>query len=214
MVSELFMEMANYRKFDTGLPMNMWVDQGKTYRNGGHCRRIKVQGNKQPRIQKGNFISLDLEDFKYHGLDNAKLKPWFDLKENDLKKASVFAKDNAFALKAISDEFISESDFLKIMIRYDHRDSEELQDQEKQVLAIMETHLDSNDYDMDMIKDLRKFICEEGGDVPQAKALLDKVKNLLLDLKNQEIRVTEDDLKKHGLKLKRKTPCDLDRRGK
>lgn len=39
-------EMSKLVKKDTGLPVDIWVDEGNTFQRGGHARRIKFQGDK------------------------------------------------------------------------------------------------------------------------------------------------------------------------
>lgn len=42
---ERIYEMANRRKRQTGLPINIWIDENGWYKLSGHGKRIKVQMN-------------------------------------------------------------------------------------------------------------------------------------------------------------------------
>ena len=53
--------MRNLKKDQTGLPVNVWIDEGGTYKKGGHGPRIKFQINKHTKIEKGLFLSMGLD---------------------------------------------------------------------------------------------------------------------------------------------------------
>ena len=57
-----FQELANYRKRDTNLSVNIWVDESQTYKKGKHYKRVKFQLNKSNQVQKENFASISLVD--------------------------------------------------------------------------------------------------------------------------------------------------------
>ena len=44
--SELVCEMVNKYKEETGLPMNIWIDETQTYVRGGQSKRIEFQLDK------------------------------------------------------------------------------------------------------------------------------------------------------------------------
>ena len=68
--------MRKLRPDETGLPMNIWIDEGATYKKGKHAPRIKVQVNtnskSSPNIHE-NYFSIDF-DGNEHDKANKKIK--------------------------------------------------------------------------------------------------------------------------------------------
>ena len=62
---ERIYEMANRRKRQTGLPINIWIDENGWYKLSGHGKRIKVQmnyGEKMPNHQIKDYKIPSLFD--------------------------------------------------------------------------------------------------------------------------------------------------------
>lgn len=74
----LLQELANYRKRDTGLSMNIWIDGYQTYRKGKHYKKLKFQINKSNNIELGEAQKSLLEIFSEKEL---KYIYNFDIKE-------------------------------------------------------------------------------------------------------------------------------------
>lgn len=110
-------ELANYRKRDTGLPVNVWIDGYQTYKKGKHYKRIKFQINKSNIIQKNNFGTISLYNGKIINKDQIIKNKNFELAEKDLQGLENFVKNNFFALNQIEDDLLSESEFLKVILK-------------------------------------------------------------------------------------------------
>ena len=57
---ERIYEMANRRKRQTGLPINIRIDENGWCKLGGHTKRIKVQMNYGEKMQNQPFCCMDL----------------------------------------------------------------------------------------------------------------------------------------------------------
>ena len=58
---ERLFEMANYYAEDLELPVNLWLDEGETYKNGKYGKRIKFQINYMDRIHDEYMCPMTLE---------------------------------------------------------------------------------------------------------------------------------------------------------
>ena len=96
-------EMANRRKRQTKLTVNIWIDENGSYRDGGHAKRIKVQMNYGEKMQNQPFCRMNLYD--------EIIEDTFDKKEcevstKDLRKVSNYVLNNSYALDKVADEYI------------------------------------------------------------------------------------------------------------
>jgi len=58
---EVFLnEMAGLRKFDSGLPVNLWLDDMSTYKRADHWKRIKFQGDHGDKLNPTNLFSMTI----------------------------------------------------------------------------------------------------------------------------------------------------------
>lgn len=105
-------EMSNKRKFQTGLPVNIWIDEGGWY--AGHAKRIKFQLNHADRMANQPSASMTLDGELV--LDTYD-KSVSELSKADIRAVSNFVKNNAFALDKIADEEIYMDTFDEFMIR-------------------------------------------------------------------------------------------------
>lgn len=105
--------MRNLRKDDTGLPMNIWIDEGGSYKRGGHAPRVKVQVNTKPKISSNipkNFFSIDLD-----GEEHDKKNKDIELSSKEIDMAKKYVRLNKALLQqiikqqlAMTDEIVAE----------------------------------------------------------------------------------------------------------
>lgn len=57
-----FLEMSNLRKSETGLPVNIWLDDSGRWRKTPHGNRIKFQGDAGNRVNIDNAGCMSIED--------------------------------------------------------------------------------------------------------------------------------------------------------
>ena len=110
-------EIANYRKWDTGLPVNIWIDDSKSYLNEKHSKKLNFQINYANKIQKNNYATISLIDNKVVNPDKLLKKHNCKVNKETLTSVENFCQNNNFALCAISDSIISESDFFSVIIK-------------------------------------------------------------------------------------------------
>ena len=107
---EMFCEMATRRPQKTGLPMTIWVDDGKWYQQSGHGKRIKFQLDPSEKNTNG-FGVMDLNGVVLHP---NRIKT---LSAKDIKKVSNFVLNNQYALDKLSDMLIDIDDIWPFIIR-------------------------------------------------------------------------------------------------
>lgn len=61
-MDKVLTEMSNLRKDQTGLPVNIWVDETGSYKKGKHGPRIKFQNDTNNVVNKGNFLTMTISD--------------------------------------------------------------------------------------------------------------------------------------------------------
>ncbi|PWJ61961.1 hypothetical protein SAMN05720473_11338 [Fibrobacter sp. UWB15] len=107
----------NLRTKDTGLPMNIWIDEGGSYKKGKHAPRIKVQTNKKAKVNKDEFLSIDL-DGNVHHEENKKKN---DLKGAEIEEAKKYVRANKDLLRQIADqkEELSDDNIKKMKSKYE-----------------------------------------------------------------------------------------------
>ena len=114
-LEELF-SMANLRKTDVGLPVNVWLDTSQYYKTEGHDKRLKFQPNKDrnfPSSRKGwSSIRLNGEI-----VEKTFKKSKSKLTESELSEIRNFTTNNAYALSCLADKQISVAEFLSLMIK-------------------------------------------------------------------------------------------------
>ena len=104
-------EVANYRKWDTDLPVNIWIDDSKRY------SRVKFQINYGNTFQKNRFASVSLVNNKVVNPNKILKKRKCEVDIDTFTSVENFSKNNNFALCAISDSIISEADFFSVIIK-------------------------------------------------------------------------------------------------
>lgn len=119
---ERIYEMANRRKRQTGLPVNIWIDENGWYKLGGHAKRVKVQMNYGEKMQNQPFCSMDLYG---NIIENTFDKNKCEVSTKDLKQVSNYVLNNSYALDKVADEEIFMEDYDEISIKGGKLASEE-----------------------------------------------------------------------------------------
>jgi hypothetical protein len=103
-----FYEMgATLHKKDTGLPVNIWIDD-MAWKQTGHRKRIKFQPDKGDRSDTRTFIPMSIED-------NPQIKvkhPKLSIDYNEIEQIKQFIIINKELLIKYSDQEITIADFL------------------------------------------------------------------------------------------------------
>ena len=97
--SALVCEMANKHKSETLLPMNIWIDESKTYVKGHHSKRVKFQLDHGNRMNFSRFGTMDLDG-------NLHCKDIGELSINDIEALRNFVLNNKVALEHVADNDI------------------------------------------------------------------------------------------------------------
>lgn len=87
--------MANRRKWQTGLPVNIWIDENGSYRKGGHGKRIKFQLNYGEKSLDQPEASMELSgDWENDSaFDNTYDKNKSQLKRRDIQKVAKLRQE-------------------------------------------------------------------------------------------------------------------------
>ena len=101
--------MANFRKHASGLPVNIWLDEGEIYKRGGYGKRIKFQRDRGERASNTNLAVMTISD-------NPEVIGDHELSGKDIQAIKDFVLRNKEALEQLSDMEIGITDFLKIMV--------------------------------------------------------------------------------------------------
>lgn len=116
-------EMANVRKKQTGLPVNIWIDEAETYKKGKHSKRIKFQIDKSLNFKEPTCPML---------LDGTipekvwkKMQDQCSISKSEIKEIQTFVTNNAYALDKLADQLIWKEDFFELMIRGGDKASKE-----------------------------------------------------------------------------------------
>jgi hypothetical protein len=108
-------EMAGLRKFRTKLPVNLWVDDSKTYAKGRHAKRIKFQGDRGNNINTSNLFSMIIS--KDDPQIPASQLPRLKLPAKDIDAVKTFVRNNADLLSSLADakiDFIAFTQQMKV----------------------------------------------------------------------------------------------------
>lgn len=127
--------MTAYHRKETGLPVNIWLDEAKEYLNGSYPKRIKFQIDYAKDVERETLASMTLDGNIIKDTYNFELS---ELNEKDIEMISNFVKNNAYALDKLADELIYSSDFDKVMIKGGEKaTSEQIENQKIQVDEII-----------------------------------------------------------------------------
>lgn len=106
-------EMAGLRKSDSGLPVNLWLDDSHAYVRGRHAKRIKFQGDYGNNVNARNMFSMTLSKSNPQ-IPSGQL-PGLKLPAKDINAIKTFVKNNADLLDKLADEKISFMTFTRQM---------------------------------------------------------------------------------------------------
>jgi hypothetical protein len=108
-------EMSNVRKKQTGLPVNIWIDEAETYKKGKHSKRIKFQMDKGLNFKEPTCPMM---------LDGTipekvwrKMQGQCSISKSEIKEIQTFVINNAYALDKLADQLIWKEDFFEFMIK-------------------------------------------------------------------------------------------------
>jgi len=107
-----FLEMANLRKFDTGLPVNIELDTAKRWQRSGHARRVKFQSDRGDRANSFEFLSMSIEENPrvFNPLNKR-----IDLNQKEINKIKGWIRLNKDLLLKLADEEIEIDEFKRKM---------------------------------------------------------------------------------------------------
>jgi len=91
------LEMTKLRKHETGLPVDIWVDEGKTFSRNG--RRIKVQDS--PNSNSRTWLTMTVEDSPR--VISSKKNKKVNLNNSELEMVKKFVIMNLPILKILGD---------------------------------------------------------------------------------------------------------------
>ena len=131
---ECLQEMSRLAAKKSGLPVDLYIDDSKSYIRGGHAKRIKFQANSD---------DSGTESFSSMTFDGKVVPENFpkkhSIKSKEIEKISIFVKNNVFALEKIADKEIDFQDFMKVMIKKtESATADEISKQKEQVIEIIE----------------------------------------------------------------------------
>jgi hypothetical protein len=93
---EHLMEMSKLTRDETGLPVDIWIDEGNTFIKSGHGKRIKFQGDKSNQ-NTNNWIPLTINENPQIPIKNVK----HNLDNKDLNMIKEFVITNYEALNKL-----------------------------------------------------------------------------------------------------------------
>jgi len=100
--------MATLRKADTGLPVNIYVDDSLDYVGGGHGKRIKFQPDRGNRPLTRTFVTMTIAD-------EPRVIGGHELSSKEIQQIKGFVLRNRAALERLADMDIGIADFLRNM---------------------------------------------------------------------------------------------------
>ena len=110
----LIVEMPVLKKNQSGLPLNIWIDDNQTYKNSGHWKRIKIES------PIGSNNTTEWVSLLLHNLELDK-KAVNDIPENLINKIRTFVLYNKNNINDVIDKKKSYNEFLSDMITFDKK---------------------------------------------------------------------------------------------
>ena len=102
-------EMATLRKKDSGLPVNLYIDDSLSYKRGKHSKRIRFQTDKGDKPNtRGSFSSMTLDGKVVEKTLPKKL----EISQRDIEAVSNFVINNYECLSLVAD-FELDYDYFK-----------------------------------------------------------------------------------------------------
>jgi hypothetical protein len=106
-------EMAGLRKSDSGLPVNLWLDDSSYYKRAGHWKRLKFQGDYGNKVNPENMFTMTVS--KNPEIMPKSAETQIKLPARDIEEIRRFIKNNYELLSKLADQEISAFDFFKKM---------------------------------------------------------------------------------------------------
>ena len=137
---ENIFSQANLKKWDSDLPMNLWLDDNGSYENTSHGNRVKFQ------INHSNKNSPNKIDYASIALDGTLIEKTYFRKRSELSDKEVFmainfTKNNQYALDKLGKQKISFKEFTSVMISGgDVATQNEIDEQKTKVDEIIANH--------------------------------------------------------------------------
>ena len=100
-------EMSILFKRDSGLPVNLWLDDSGTWKKAGHWKRIKFQSTHGNKTISREMIPMSINDDPQILVNNPKM----ELSQSEINLIRQFVIDNKDLLNKLSDQEISIFDF-------------------------------------------------------------------------------------------------------
>lgn len=104
-------EMATLRKRRSGLPVNLYLDDAKSWARSGHWKRIKFQPDKGDSPNTRSMVPMSIDDNPRILVKNLNTS----LSSEDIEQVRNFVKLNKELLLLLSDAKIDFGDFLTRM---------------------------------------------------------------------------------------------------
>jgi hypothetical protein len=111
-ITKHLMEMSKLTSRETGLPVDIWVDEGKTFTKSGLGKQIKFQGDKS-NPNTHNWVPLTVS--KEPQIPEKNMQHNLSAKEISMIKQFIII--NLAALEKLGDVDFGITDFAKIMKR-------------------------------------------------------------------------------------------------
>jgi hypothetical protein len=106
-------DMAGLRKSDSGLPVNLWLDDSHAYARKRHAKRIRFQGDHENDANTSNMFSMILS--KDDPQIPASQLPRLKLPAKEIESVKTFVRNNAGLLDKLADAEISFMAFTRQM---------------------------------------------------------------------------------------------------
>ena len=110
--NKMILEMANKKQRLTGLPVNIWIDENRTYELGKHSKRIKFQLDNSEKFNLKNSAAIDL-----NGVMHPEHPKNFQISQFDLTCVKNWVRNNRYALSLIADVYLDLDDIFPFMIK-------------------------------------------------------------------------------------------------
>lgn len=127
-------EMSNRRKNQTGLPVNIYIDENGTYRAVKHSKRIKFQLNHGDKMQNQLFAEMLLDRSIVKNTFQKSKNIKIEVDKKDIKQVSNYVKNNSYALDKVADEEIFMEDYDIVAIRGGEEASNEQKENQKRLV--------------------------------------------------------------------------------
>ena len=123
-------EMSTLRKKDSGLPVNIYIDDSLSYKRGGHSKRIKFQTDMGNKPVTSSFATM-----KLNGELVEKTIQHLEISQKEINEIRNFVINNKECLSLVADMDLDYITFVNsLMIPGGEKATEEQKEQQKQLL--------------------------------------------------------------------------------